>query len=61
MTSMNRPVDYPVDRSVPVAVTTYHDQVRWGPILAGLVTALSTQLVLSAWEHLTYAISINTQ
>jgi hypothetical protein len=48
MTSINRPIDYPVDRSVPVAVTTYHDQVRWGPILAGLVTALSTQLVLSA-------------
>jgi hypothetical protein len=48
MTSMNRPVDYVVDRSVPAAVTTYHDQVRWGPILAGLVTALSTQLVLSA-------------
>jgi hypothetical protein len=48
MTSINRPVDYAVDRSVPVAVTSYHDQVRWGPILAGLVTALSTQLVLSA-------------
>jgi hypothetical protein len=48
MTSINRPVDYAVDRSVPVGVTSYHDQVRWGPILAGLVTALSTQLVLSA-------------
>jgi hypothetical protein len=48
MTSMNRPVDYIVDRTVPVAATTYHDQVRWGPIVAGLVTALSTQLVLSA-------------
>lgn len=48
MTSINRPVDYAVDRPVPVAVTSYHDQVRWGPILAGLVTALSTQLVLSA-------------
>jgi hypothetical protein len=48
MTSINRPVDYVVDRTVPVAATTYHDQVRWGPIVAGLVTALSTQLVLSA-------------
>jgi hypothetical protein len=48
MTSINRPVDYAVDRTVPVAATTYHDQVRWGPIVAGLVTALSTQLVLSA-------------
>jgi hypothetical protein len=48
MTSMNRPVDYAVDRAVPTALVTYHDQVRWGPILAGLVTALSTQLVLSA-------------
>jgi hypothetical protein len=28
-------------------VVEYHDRVRWGPILAGLVIALSTQLVLS--------------
>jgi hypothetical protein len=48
MTSINRPVDSVIDRTVPVAATTYHDQVRWGPIIAGLVTALSTQLVLSA-------------
>jgi hypothetical protein len=48
MTSINRLVDYVVDRSVPVAVTSDHDQVLWGLILAGLVTALSTQLVLSA-------------
>jgi hypothetical protein len=48
MTSMNRPVDYVVDRPAQTAVVNYHDQVRWGPILAGLVTALSTQLVLSA-------------
>jgi hypothetical protein len=31
-----------------VSVADYHDRVRWGPILAGLVVALSTQLVLSA-------------
>jgi hypothetical protein len=49
MTSINRPTDYIVDRNAPAVVTTYHDQVRWGPILAGLVMALSTQLVLSAF------------
>jgi hypothetical protein len=34
-----------------VAVTTgeYHDRVRWGPILAGLFTAIASQLVLSAF------------
>jgi hypothetical protein len=31
----------------PVATVDYHDRVRWGPILAGLVVAISTQLVLS--------------
>jgi hypothetical protein len=29
-------------------VIEYHDRVRWGPIFAGLVVALSVQLVLSA-------------
>lgn len=32
---------------VPAAVD-YHDRVRWGPIIAGLVVAISSQLVLSA-------------
>jgi hypothetical protein len=36
-----------VERTVSPAVVDYHDRVRWGPILAGLVTALSSQLVLS--------------
>jgi hypothetical protein len=49
MTSINRPTDYVADRNAPAIVTSYHDQVRWGPILAGLVMALSTQLVLSAF------------
>ncbi|MBE9142916.1 hypothetical protein [Planktothrix mougeotii] len=32
----------------PVAVgTDYHDRVRWGPIFAGLVIAIGTQLILS--------------
>jgi hypothetical protein len=26
----------------------YHDRVRWGPIISGLVVALATQLILSA-------------
>ena len=31
------------------ATGALHDQVRWGPIVAGLMIALSTQLVLSAF------------
>lgn len=48
MAYIDRPNDYIGERVVPVATTTYHDQVRWGPIVAGLAIALSTQLVLSA-------------
>jgi hypothetical protein len=48
MAYADRPNDYIGERVVPVAATNYHDQVRWGPIIAGLVVALSTQLVLSA-------------
>jgi hypothetical protein len=48
MTSINRPSDYMDDRTTAVTVANYHDQVRWGPIVGGLVVALSTQLVLSA-------------
>lgn len=48
MAYVDRPNDYIGERVVPVATTTYHDQVRWGPIVAGLAIALSTQLVLSA-------------
>ncbi|NJL83113.1 MAG: hypothetical protein HC890_09465 [Chloroflexaceae bacterium] len=29
-------------------VVDYHDRVRWGPIIAGIVVAIATQLVLSA-------------
>ncbi|WP_416673903.1 hypothetical protein [Egbenema bharatensis] len=39
-----RVADRPV--AVPAAVD-YHDRVRWGPILAGLVLAITAQLVLS--------------
>jgi hypothetical protein len=49
MAYMDRPADYISDRvTPPIAVTSYHDQVRWGPIVAGLAISLSTQLVLSA-------------
>lgn len=33
---------------MPVAVAEYHDRVRWGPILSGIVVSLTSQLVLSA-------------
>lgn len=48
MAYADRPNEYIGERVVPVAATNYHDQVRWGPIIAGLAIALSTQLVLSA-------------
>ncbi len=41
--------DRPIERSnIDATVIEYHDRVRWGPIFAGLVVALSVQLVLSA-------------
>lgn len=49
MAYVNRPSDDII--SEPVAtnkVVDYHDRVRWGPILSGLVVALATQLILSA-------------
>lgn len=48
MAYADRPIDHVTDRNTSVSVTNYHDQVRWGPIFAGLVVALSVQLVLSA-------------
>jgi hypothetical protein len=48
MAYADRPNEYMGERTVPVVANNYHDQVRWGPIIAGLVLALSTQLVLSA-------------
>jgi hypothetical protein len=37
-----------IERSTAVPAVDYHDRVRWGPIISGLVIAISTQLVLSA-------------
>ncbi|MBW4469930.1 MAG: hypothetical protein KME45_05940 [Stenomitos rutilans HA7619-LM2] len=48
MAYADRPINNVVERSTAVPVADYHDRVRWGPIIAGLVVALSTQLVLSA-------------
>lgn len=50
MSYVNRPGDN-VITDPPVINQTlveYHDRVRWGPIISGLVVALATQLVLSA-------------
>lgn len=41
------PMNRVVERVAAVPAVDYHDRVRWGPILAGLVTAISSQLVLS--------------
>jgi hypothetical protein len=40
--------DYVVEPPVVNQVVEYHDRVRWGPIISGLVVALATQLILSA-------------
>lgn len=46
---VNRPLNNIVDESVVVnRVIDYHDRVRWGPIISGIMIALATQLVLSA-------------
>jgi hypothetical protein len=50
MTYTDRPIDRLAERTTAgvVTVNDYHDRVRWGPIIAGLVVAISTQLILSA-------------
>lgn len=48
MTYTNRPGGDYVEPVGVVPTADYHDRVRWGPILAGLFTAIATQLVLSA-------------
>ncbi len=47
MAYTNEPVNRVIERTTAVPAVDYHDRVRWGPILAGLVTAISSQLVLS--------------
>lgn len=49
MTYVNRPGDsYVTEPPVVNQVVEYHDIVRWGPIISGLVVAIATQLILSA-------------
>lgn len=48
MTYSNRQMEDFVEPVVAVPTGDYHDRVRWGPILAGLFTAIASQLVLSA-------------
>lgn len=49
MTYTNRPGDNLITEPPVVnQVVEYHDRVRWGPIISGLVVALATQLILSA-------------
>ena len=38
----------PIEPVVAGRVAEYHDLVRWGPIISGLLVALATQLILSA-------------
>lgn len=40
--------DVIVEPATTGKLVDYHDRVRWGPILSGLVVALATQLILSA-------------
>lgn len=36
-----------IEPTTPPRVVEYHDWVRWGPIISGVVVAISTQLILS--------------
>ena len=48
MAYIDQPAGAYMEPVTPVAAVDYHDRVRWGPVLAGLFTAIATQLVLSA-------------
>ena len=45
-TGVNAPATTTTTTTIPVA--EYHDTVRWGPIFAGIVVAIVSQLLLSA-------------
>jgi len=47
MAYTNRPTEDLIERTVYTPAVDYHDRVRWGPIIAGLVVTLSAQLILS--------------
>lgn len=47
---INRPLDNIVAQPTVVSrAINYHDLVRWGPIISGLMIAVATQLILSAF------------
>jgi hypothetical protein len=49
MSYINRPGENIVtEPPITQQVVEYHDRVRWGPIISGLVVAIATQLILSA-------------
>jgi len=48
MINANQPVEVTTERYSNNAVTEFSDRVHWGAILAGLVVAISSQLLLSA-------------
>lgn len=48
MIHTNQPVEVTTERRYNNSVTDFSDRVHWGAILAGLVVAISSQLLLSA-------------
>jgi hypothetical protein len=48
MTYSNQPTSTTTDRRIDNTIVGFGDRVHWGSIIAGLVIALSTQLLLSA-------------
>ncbi|MEB3217485.1 MAG: hypothetical protein VKN72_14795 [Nostocales cyanobacterium 94392] len=49
MSYVNRVGDEVItETGIASRVVDYHDRVRWGPILSGLLVGLATQLILSA-------------
>jgi hypothetical protein len=49
VTYINRPGENAVvEPAVTNQIVEYHDRVRWGPIIAGVLVSLATQLILSA-------------
>ncbi len=48
MAYVNRVGDDVIHEPVVGRVGDYHDRVRWGPIISGLLVSLATQLILSA-------------
>lgn len=50
MSYVNRVNDdmIPTETTIASRVGEYHDRVRWGPIISGVLVGLATQLILSA-------------